>query len=217
MPPFLKNNYSIAATKRLLKMLDSYIRPVVDIPLIRLAKFLHRSGISANALTAAGGIMAICAFMALAAQSYIVAVSFIVLNRLMDGLDGLVARQTKATDIGGYLDIVIDFIFYSGCIFFFALGRPEDALYAAFLIFSFIGTGSSFLAYAILSEKRKDKERGAKSFKYLSGLTEGTETFALLVAMCFFPSHFYWLAIVFGLMCWVTTYGRVKYSISTFS
>ena len=63
-----------------------------------------------------------------------------------DGLDGAVARHVGVTDLGGYLDIVLDFLIYSGIVFGFAVGRPDQALPAAFLIFSFVGTGTAFLA-----------------------------------------------------------------------
>ena len=98
------------------------------------------------------------------------------LNRLADGLDGAVARQTRLTDLGGFLDIVLDFILYSGVVFAFAVRDPaRDALAAAFLIFSFVGTGTSFLAFAIMAAKRglSSEARGRKSLYYLGGLDRG--------------------------------------------
>jgi phosphatidylglycerophosphate synthase len=132
-------------------------------------------------------------------------------NRLADGIDGALARRTGATDLGGYLDIVLDFIIYSGCAFAFALAQPENALAAAFLIFSFMGTGSSFLAFAIFAAKRKlDGEAATnKSFYYLGGITEGTETILLFVIILLFPSWFPITAYVYGALCWLTTIGRI--------
>src|SRR3546814_15757704 len=71
------------------------------------------------------------------------------------------------SDLGGYLDIVLDFLFYSGVVFFFAVGRPAEALPAAFLIFSFVGTGASFLAFAALAAKHgiTTSARGSKDRK----------------------------------------------------
>ena len=96
--------------------------------------------------------------------------------------------------------------------------RPEQALPAAFLIFSFVGTGSSFLAYAIFAAKRgiTTNIRGAKSLYYIGGLTEGTETIALFVALCLFPDAFPWLAWGFGGLCWITTAARVTAAAGTF-
>jgi phosphatidylglycerophosphate synthase len=137
--------------------------------------------------------------------------TLILLNRLADGLDGAVARRTRLTDFGGYLDILCDFIFYAAVAFGFALGRPENAIAAAFLMLSFVGTGTSFLAYAIMAAKRQVTTdlRGAKSLYYIGGLTEGTETIAVFVAFCLFPGAFAPLAYVFGALCWLTTASRI--------
>ena len=194
------------------------MRRVIDPPLEHAGGWLARSGLSANAVTWLGFSIGLMAIAALAFQLYGLALVLILANRTADGLDGAVARQRGPTDLGGYLDIVLDFLFYSGVIFGFALGRPEDALAAAFLIFAFVGTGTSFLAYAILAAKRDltTEIRGRKSLYYLGGLTEGSETIALLVAICLFPEAFPWLAIVFGILCWLTTAGRITAAIQTF-
>ncbi|QQP88788.1 CDP-alcohol phosphatidyltransferase family protein [Skermanella sp. TT6] len=192
-------------------MLDARLRRLIDPPLGRAGAALARRGVPADAVTLAGFAVGAASFPALAAEAYGWALALILLNRAMDGLDGAVARHAGATDFGGYLDIVCDFLFYSGVVFFFAVGRPEDALAAAFLVFSFVGTGSSFLAYAILAAKRgiTTEIRGAKSLYYVGGITEGTETIALFAAMCLFPGAFPWLAWGFGALCWLTTAARV--------
>lgn len=192
-------------------MIDSYMRRVVDPPLDRVGRRLAGAGMSANAVTIGGFAIGLLAIPCLAAQWYGVALAAILLNRLADGLDGAVARQTALTDFGGYLDIVCDFIVYAGVAFGFALARPENTLPAAFLILSFVGTGTSFLAFAILAAKRglASEARGRKSLYYLGGLTEGTETIAVFAAFCLFPGAFAVLAYVFGALCWLTTAVRV--------
>ena len=199
-------------------MLDSTLRPLIDPPLNALARALFKRGISANMVTALGFAFALCAFAALGFFSYGIALIFILLSRLMDGLDGPLARQTEATDIGGFFDIVSDFIFYSGVVFFFAVGRPEVALASAFLIFSFMGTASSFLAYAIIASKRdiNHERQGKKSFFYVSGIAEGTETILVLVLFCLLPDYFTVIAVIYGVLCWLTTYGRVRQAVHDF-
>ena len=147
----------------------------------------------------------------MAFQQFNIAFWLILLNRVADGLDGAVARSSRSTDFGGYLDIVCDFLFYSAIPFAFAVAQPEYALAAAFLIFSFVGTASSFLTFAILAEKHhiSSEIRGKKAFYYLGGLTEGFETILLLLAMVIWPRYFIYLAFGFGLLCWVTTITRV--------
>ncbi|MDM7946181.1 MAG: CDP-alcohol phosphatidyltransferase family protein [Oceanibaculum nanhaiense] len=193
-------------------MIDAALRRVIDRPLDRAGGFLSRCGVSANAMTVAGFAVGMQALPALAVQAYGAALALILLNRLSDGLDGAIARRRGATDFGGYLDIVLDFIFYAGIALGFALANPAaNALAACFLIFSFMGTGSSFLAYAVMAAKRgrTSTERGPKSLYYLGGLTEGAETIALFVAICLWPGWFPVLAYGFGALCWLTTATRI--------
>lgn len=192
-------------------MLDPLLRPLIDPPLDRLARTLAAAGLGADAVSLIGFAFGVGAMAALALQAYAVAFALIVVNRLLDGLDGAVARRAGVTDFGGYLDIVLDFLIYSGVIFAFAVGRPDQAVAAAFLIFSFVGTGTSFLAFAILAAKQglTTETRGRKSLYYIGGLTEGTETIAVLLAICLFPSAFAWIAWIFGALCWLTTLGRI--------
>ena len=188
---------------------------------------MARKGITPNMLTATGFFFAIINFVCLALSLYGLALFFIILNRLMDGLDGAVARQktdtsdnhkTQETDLGGFLDIVSDFIFYAGSVFFFAVGQSQHALAAAFLLFCFMGTASSFLAYAIIASKRgiNHSRQGKKSFFYLSGITEGSETVLFLILICLLPSYFAYLSVTFGILCLLTTVGRIGQAIRDF-
>ena len=193
-------------------MLDARLRPIIDPPLDRLSDALAAVGLSPNAATVLGFALGLAALVAIATQAWLLGLVLILLNRLFDGLDGALARRCGATDLGGFLDIVLDFIFYAGVPFAFALADPEaNALAAAFLVFSFVGTGSSFLAYAIMAAKRgiSSELRGKKSLYYLGGLTEGTETIAALVLCCLFPASFPLIAWTFGGLCWLTTGTRL--------
>jgi phosphatidylglycerophosphate synthase len=131
---------------------------------------------------------------------------------LLDGLDGSVARLTQPTDAGGFLDIALDFVFYAAIPLAFAVANPSaNALPAAALLASFIGTGSSFLAFAALAEKRglTDTALSGKSIYFLGGLTEATETITVFAAMCVWPEYFEMLAFGFAGLCAITTGMRV--------
>lgn len=200
-------------------MLDAALRKLIDPPLGAAAAVAKKARVSANAVTVAGFLPGLGAAAALCFGEYLIALALIVVNRVMDGLDGAVARQTTPTDLGGFLDIVGDFIFYGAVPFGFAVAAPEaNALPAAFLLLSFIGTGSSFLAYAVVAEKRKITTdiRGRKSFYYLGGLTEGTETIGFFIACCLLPQHFPLLAWIFGGLCWITTLTRIAAATTAF-
>ncbi|OEE59011.1 hypothetical protein A1OK_03105 [Enterovibrio norvegicus FF-454] len=193
-------------------MLDSIGIKAVRWPLSRAAEWADKWDISANQTTVAGFAIGAMALPALALENYALALMFILINRVMDGLDGAIARIQGVTDAGGFLDISLDFLFYSLVPFGFVLANPDqNAIAGAFLIFSFIGTGSSFLAFAIMANKQgiDDPVYKNKSLYYMTGLTEGSETILCFILMCVFPAHFMEIACVFGAMCWFTTGSRI--------
>jgi phosphatidylglycerophosphate synthase len=193
-------------------MFDARLRKLIDPPIDRLCRPLLRLGVSANLATIVGFAIGLAAMVAIARQAYGLGLGLLLLNRLLDGLDGALARHAGISDLGGFLDIVADFIIYAGVPCAFALADPTaNALPAAFLIFSFVGTGSSFLAYAIMAAKRgiTTELRGRKSLYYLGGLTEGFETIVVFVLACLWPAWFPLIAWIYGGLCWLTTATRI--------
>lgn len=194
-------------------MLDRFILPVVKRVLQPVAEALARRGVGADALTVAGFAIGLTAVPALAVQSYGLALAAILGNRLFDALDGSVARITGPTDRGAFLDITLDFLFYGSVPLGFALADPAaNALPAAALLAAFLGTGSSFLAFAAIAAKRglASDLYPQKGIYYLAGLTEGTETIAAFGLMCLFPTAFPAIAYIFALACLVTTLTRLR-------
>ncbi|MEZ5864431.1 MAG: CDP-alcohol phosphatidyltransferase family protein [Geminicoccaceae bacterium] len=192
-------------------MLDRFARPLIDPPLDRLAAHLAPR-IGADAVTVLGFALGLGAMALIMLGLHLPGLALLLLNRLADGLDGAIARRNGITDLGGYLDITLDFIIYSGLVFAMAVADPAaNALAAAFLAFSFMGTGASFLAFAIMAARRglESRERGTKSLYFLGGLAEGTETIVFFAAVLLWPTAFAVLAWAFGLVCWVTTASRI--------
>lgn len=191
-------------------MLDARMRPLIDPPLNWIGKHLALWGVHANWVTLTGFVFGLFAIVAIAQQHFNLGLFFLVMNRLCDGVDGGVARYTAVSDFGGFLDILCDFIIYSGIIFAFALAHIDNVFAASFLLFSYIGPITSFLAYAIIAAKKEinTQKRGKKSFYYLGGLCEGSETFFIMVLMCLFPHYFSLFAYAYGILCWLTTFGR---------
>lgn len=185
-----------------------FIQPLVK----HLARQLGRLGVSANQLTLSGFFVGLFAAFLIANESYLTGAIALFASRLMDALDGAVARQTQATDAGGFLDITLDFVFYASIPLAFAFSDPaRNALPAAVLLAAFIGTGSSFLAFAALAAKRgmHNLDYPNKSFYFLGGLTEASETLACFLAMCLWPEFFIELAYVFAALCAITTATRI--------
>lgn len=193
-------------------MLDSQatalIKPAVD----AIAKRLAAVGINATQITLLAFALGITAAALIATRHFAAGAVCILASRLCDALDGAVARQTQATDAGGFLDITLDFLFYASIPLAFAIANPKaNALPAAVLLAAFMGTASSFLAYAALAAKRglASLEYPDKSFYFLGGLTEATETLAVFIAMCLWPGYFGLLAYGFAALCGVTIYMRI--------
>lgn len=201
----------MAVPRRDRPVLDRHLRPLIDGPLNRLGIGLAQAGITANAVTVLGLAVGLAAVPLLAGQHYGWALLCIVVSRILDGLDGAIARGSRQTDFGGYLDIVCDMIFYGGVVYGFALAQPHNAAWAALLLFSFMGTSASFLAWAAIAAKRglETEAQGRKSFFYSAGLIEGSETIAFLGAFCLFPEWFRELAVAFAVLCGITVAGRI--------
>jgi phosphatidylglycerophosphate synthase len=193
-------------------MLDRAIQAAIKPLLTRAARQLVAAGIGADAITVAGFVVGMAAAVAIALEAYLGGLVLLLASRLMDGLDGAVARATKPTDRGGFLDITLDFVFYASIPLAFALANPaQNALPAAVLLAAFIGTASSFLAFAIVAEKQRLASTAFpdKSFYFLGGLTEATETITAFAAMCLWPAAFPLIAYGFAVLCAITIAMRI--------
>lgn len=191
-------------------MFDSRLRPLIDPTLNRLGAALARRGVTANQLTLAGAVFGALAGVAIALGHPLAGLALILANRLLDGLDGAVARASRPTDFGGYLDIVCDYVFYLAVPLGFGFAAPQNLPYALVLVATFTLTAVSFLAYATLAAKRgvETTAHGAKSFFYSTGLAEGAETILAFVLMCLLPSWFPLIATVFAGLCALTVIQR---------
>ena len=188
-------------------------------PLNALGERLARAGIGADAVTYFGITIGIAAAIAIAASWFMLGLALIILSRIADGLDGAIARATKKTDFGGYLDISVDFLFYGAIPLGFIISNPQmNAIAGAFLLLAFFFNGSTFLGYAILAEKNKltNAATSEKSLYFADGLLEGTETIAFFIVLCIWPGIFPILAIIFAILCFVTAIMRLVMAKKTF-
>lgn len=193
-------------------MLDPLLRRWIGPPLDRAGAWIAGRGITANAVSVTGLAVGLGAVPLLAFGHYGVALLMILLNRLLDGLDGAVARHGRPTALGGYLDIVCDMTFYAAVPLGFALAQPDNAVWAALLLASFVCTCASFLGRAVLAAGRGERDpgtRGRKSFFHSAGLMEGTETILAFVLFCLLPGMFPWLAGAVAALCFWTAAARV--------
>lgn len=170
------------------------------------AKQLHKLGITANMISIIGFIIGLLAINFLAMSNFVAALICILLNRLCDALDGALARHTKITEFGIFLDATLDYVFYAGLIFGFALANPyENAVVATFLLFAFTSSACAMLAYAIVAYKNNARQKLeiAKSPFYLGGFAQGFETFVGMILLCIIPFCFMPIAIILGVLCFI--------------
>ena len=216
MAPNLASSCGVRTLAYTLPMLDRFALPLFAAPHRLVARACLRVGLSANAVTIIGAVIGLAALPTLAALQYGWALALILVNRVLDGVDGTMARTGTVgpTDRGAFLDTVCDFLFYAAVPLGFALAEPaQNALPAAVLLASFIGTASTFLAFAAAAAKRGmvSPAYPNKGFYYLGGLTEGTETILVFCAMCLWPQHFACLAYGFAAACAITTVTRLYF------
>ena len=200
-------------------MFDAKLRPLIDPPLNRLGSALARRGVTANAITFLGLALGLAGAAAISGGYFGAGLGLILANRLLDGLDGAVARANGPTVLGGYFDIVADFAFYVSVPLGFGLVDPANTQAALVLVASFVLTGVSFLAYAVIAAERgaRTDAHGRKSFFYSTGLTEGSETIAVFIAFALFPAWFVPLAYAYAALCVLTVFQRSALAIVQFS
>lgn len=191
-------------------MLDATMRRLIDPPLNAAAGIIGTK-ISANSITIGGFLLGLGAAYAVIEGQFTAALILLLLNRLADGLDGAVARQTKATDLGAYLDIVSDFVLWAILPLAFLFHNMNNAFAVAVLLSSFSMSMTVFLAYAIQAERRGtvSDAQGKKGFYYLAGLAEGTETILFFIAGMAYPHSFAPLALLFAAFVFLSVIGRL--------
>lgn len=199
-------------------MFDAALRRLIDPPLNRCAGWLAGSGVSANALTLVGAAVGLAAAFAIIQQQYGAALALILLNRILDGVDGAVARINGPSEFGGYLDTLADFLFYVSVPVAFGLTDYGNLFPALLLAASFTLTAVSFLGFAAIAARsgQSDGAHGPKAFIYSTGVMEGGETIAFFILFCLFPAYFPELALLFACLCMVTVAQRIALAAKTF-
>ncbi|MCG6857493.1 MAG: CDP-alcohol phosphatidyltransferase family protein [Salaquimonas sp.] len=200
-------------------MLDGRMRLIIGPALDRSGRALARAGVSADAVTLAGFGLALAAAILIAWQYYLAGLFALGFSRFADGLDGAVARATRKTDFGGFLDIVLDFAFYGAIPLGFVFADIQaNGVAGAVLLFAFYVNGASFLAFAVLAEKHglQTLARGEKSLFFTTGLAEASETILVFIAMCILPGWFPILAWVFAALTLYTALSRIVLAARTF-
>ncbi len=199
-------------------MLDRPARRVLRPVLAAVAAPLHRVGVTPNQLTAAALLVAlVAAGLAATGETWAAAGAWLA-SRVLDGLDGALAREAVAgggadgpghdPDLGGYLDVLGDFTAYAAVPLGVAYAVPEARLAIAVLLGTYYLNGSAFLAFSSIAERR-GIQTDDRSFQFLGGLAEGFETIAVHTALLLFPGAAATIAWTFAAVVAVTVVERV--------
>ena len=110
-------------------------------------------------------------------------------GRLLDGTDGIYARATgRASDFGGYLDIVCDMAAYSVMILGFAWSRSEFMSWWLVILLLYVLCITSALALGSLERREGLRSEDNRSLRLAAGLAEGGETGIAYSLLLLFPS-----------------------------
>lgn len=161
------------------------------------------------AMTLAGFAVGLGSGLAAALGAYGWGLGLWLLNRFLDGLDGTLARlQRRQSDLGGYLDMLLDVVVYAIVPLGLAFHQRSLLGYAflALMLASFYINLCSWMYLAGLLEKRQKtgenplcrrKEEELTSLRMPAGIIEGSETILFYGLFFLFPEH---MVVLFGLM-----------------
>jgi len=170
-------------------VLDTRARAMLAPLLDRVGARIAAAGVPPLVLTGAGWVAGAACCLAVAGQHWTLGLVLWLANRLLDGLDGPVARVRRATDLGGFLDIVADFSIYAGFVLAVAVAVPDARLACAALLTAYYVSGTAFLALSSLRERRRESLGDERSLRFVGGLAEGTETVIVYILFCLLPAY----------------------------
>ncbi|MFP7761569.1 CDP-alcohol phosphatidyltransferase family protein [Marisediminicola sp. LYQ134] len=218
-------------------MLDAPVRRVLDPVLAGVAAAIDRPGITPDRLTVAGLVLGLGSAGAAAAGLWPLALVLWLVSRVADGLDGTLARRRRATiaatsagvvgsesgpgsatvgrasEAGGFLDIVADFVVYGATVVGVAVGVTTafDAPWWPFLLvlFAYYVNGTAFLAFSSIAERTGRTLDDGRSLSFLGRIAEGTETIVVHSAWLILPFVAWQIAAVWALFVVASAVQRI--------
>jgi phosphatidylglycerophosphate synthase len=178
---------------------------VAAAPVARLA----RRGVTPDALTWAGfGVALVAAWLVGGGQPLLGITAWLV-SRIIDGVDGLLARQTnRATLYGGYLDITLDMGAYSAMAVGFAASMPALQGRWGLVLVGYVLAITTTLALSSLAERADRQLGGNRSLQFTPGLAEAGETTAVYVLLAVLPAFARWILDVWIVLLALTAIQR---------
>ena len=201
-------------------MLDARLRRRLDGPLSRLARLIDRPAVTPDRLTLLGLATGLASAAAAAGQLWWWALGLWWFSRLMDGLDGPLARRRRThgtrgthSQAGGFLDITADFVAYGATVVGVAIGATQQygAHWLPFLLvlLAYYINGTAFLAFSSIAERTGRQRDDGRSLSFLGGLAEGAETIAVHSLWLLIPARAETIALVWAAVVAVSAAQRI--------
>lgn len=200
-------------------MFDSYLRRFKDQAGTPLAR--HMSRVSPMAISVSALVVGLLATYAAFKGQYLFAFGLWILNRILDGLDGLIARlHNRQSDFGGYVDILTDYIVYAALPIGLVAGSPSSEHYLAliFMLAVFYVNSASWMYLAAILEKRATHDPETQTTIVMpAGVIGGFETIVAYGIFLFFPVYTTVLFSIFAILVFITILQRLIWAKRTLS
>jgi len=180
-------------------MLDEELREGAKPFYMLPARILAKGGVTGNVLTASGLCVGALCLVAVALGLNLLALVLWLLNRLLDGLDGEVARlRSESSEFGTFVDIMADFLVYGGFLVALAVQHQDARLALVALFFAYYLNGTAFLALSGILERLKRERQTDRGLHFRRSLTEGFETIVAGALFLLLPEHVSTIAWIFA-------------------
>ncbi|MCP4141598.1 MAG: CDP-alcohol phosphatidyltransferase family protein [Chloroflexi bacterium] len=192
-------------------MFDTYLRNTKDRIAAPIARRMTR--ISPNTISIIGVFFGIGSAIFATQHRYLWGLAFWLINRALDGLDGLLARlHNKQDDFGGYLDILLDFVAYAAIPLGFGLAAASQSIYLALaflLSIYYLNTASWMFLSAILEKRTARDPETATTIVMPAGLVGGFETIIFYSLFFLLPQFILHIFIIFSTLIFITVIQRL--------
>ncbi|TDW28729.1 CDP-alcohol phosphatidyltransferase family protein [Cryobacterium psychrophilum] len=184
-------------------MFDSSLRRALNAPLRAVAVTVDLPWVTPNRLTIAGLFLGLGSAAAAATQLWWWSLALWLVSRVLDGLDGTLARLRRErgdgvgsgapdSEAGGFLDIVADFTVYGFTVFGVGIGATAafNAPWWPFVLVlvAYYVNGAAFLAFSSIAERTNRQIDDGRSLSFFGRIAEGGETIVV---------HSLWLILPF--------------------
>jgi len=186
-------------------MIRKVLYPRIEGPLKKIAVFLNGKGLEPNHLTLTGVGLSLIAGLILSSGSFFVAGLFILAAGFCDLLDGAIARTTKESKYGAFLDSVTDrfsdFFIIGGIMLYYVNGQETGLVLLTFFVL--LGT--------VLTNYTKARME-CFQINCNAGIIERPEHVSLLALGALVPFLMVPVLWILALFCLITVFQRIWFA-----